>query len=284
MLQMLLASQHADTDLDLWIFHDSLSPKKADALRRLVEQRQGRAIRFVSVDPRRHFSGRPPFGLMSYARLLIPTYIPSGRVVYLDTDVLVSDDIRHLMTYPMKTAVAAVADRTAGRSNCQRFLIGRGVESDTPYFNAGVLVIDCGKWNSLDVTGALLGLGAKERWRLPSGDQTLLNLYFRGAFDPLPNRYNVFAWAAAPIWTAGKDHAVMTHFLGRPKPWELGGRVNLRHVMYRQLLVRLDLQHAPWELTDVFHVASRVARYLPSYWKCLRNRVRRTSSAKLSPA
>jgi lipopolysaccharide biosynthesis glycosyltransferase len=257
------------------VFHDGLSLRKIEAVRGLSASRPHTDVRFVAIDPRRFFRGHPAFGLMSYARLLVPTFFTAGRVVYIDTDVWIHRDILHLMDRPMKTAIAAVRDRIVGRSNCGPFLTTLGVPADTAYFNAGVLVMDCELWSVRRIADTLLELGARHRWELPSGDQTLLNFYFRGTFDELPPCYNTFAWSTAVAARSGTntEDVFMTHFLGRPKPWEIGGEVNCCHAMFRELAAGIALRRAPVEPRDVVHVASRVARYLPSYFKCVRRRV-----------
>jgi len=273
MLHSLLASRAESTCIRLLIVHDGLSARKLDSIKRLSDQAGNTLTTFQSIEPSDYFRGRPPFGLMTYARIMIPSCVPWNRVLYIDTDVIVRADVSHLMGRAMRHTLAAVAQGTVGHSNCKTVLMTRGIEASTPYLNAGVMLIDCESWNAEGLTKALLEMGEAEEWRFPTADQTLLNLYVRGAFDQLPTSYNELAWAAAKPLSAKASAGIMTHFLGRPKPWEIGGRVNRQYDAYCRLVAEMNIGPVPFELADVGAVMHRIVRYIPSYYRCAKSRL-----------
>ena len=156
-----------------------------------------------------------------------------SRLLYLDTDVVVKNSLESCATLPMTEHIAAAQEKTFGRSNCKTFFARMGVSLDSPYFNAGVLLIDCNRWTASQTRLQLLEAAAKTGWNLPSGDQTLLNYHFQGRFDRLSPDWNCLAYAAAEP-PSGSDRARIVHFIGRPKPWECGGWLNRQYPLYQE--------------------------------------------------
>ncbi len=157
--------------------------------------------------------------------------------------------------------------------NCKTFFARMGVSLDSPYFNAGVLLIDCNRWTASQTRLQLLEAAAKTGWNLPSGDQTLLNYHFQGRFDRLSPDWTCLAYAAAEP-PSGSDRARIAHFIGRPKPWECGGWLNRQYPLYKKLADRHQLRASVPEFECWPDSAYRMARYVPSYIQCAARRVR----------
>lgn len=69
-------------------------------------------------------------------------------MLYLDSDILVLDDIVHLYDQPLNgKTIGAVID--PGQTKALKRL---GIESDAYYFNSGVMVIDIDRWNEKMIT------------------------------------------------------------------------------------------------------------------------------------
>ena len=129
-----------------------------DARMKIVEliPRGSAAIRWITVDlePFQEFSPGQFISKMIFARLLIPRLFPEtvGRILYLDADLLVLDDLEPLWEVDLEgAAVGAVADALdvplnhggPGREEMPR------VRS---YFNSGVLLIDLPRWREKKIS------------------------------------------------------------------------------------------------------------------------------------
>ncbi len=192
------------------------------------------------------------FGPAAMQRLSMEHWLPAGtrRVVYLDCDVLVLEDISTLMEIDMlQSPIAAVMNLQNGPG--QRLGIPY-----TRYFNSGVLLIDIERWKARDVihnAEKQLTAEPSSTWRYP--DQDALNLIFPD-WHPLPLRWNMQPYAYAAVekqavhyaeWRQEMLEAIsrpaVVHFIGATKPWHSASHHPLTP------LFREYLRLTPWPLT-----------------------------------
>ncbi len=166
-------------------------------------------------------------------RLLIPELLPDhDRVVYLDADLLVRDDLSEIWDADLGGAPAgAVVDAgspwACGNGTPWRRL---GLEPDDAYFNAGVILIDLDAWRREGIHRQAVDVLRAEP--LPFADQDALNVTLRRRWAPLPRRWNVqtadfdengLAWVLDRAGVeAAIDNPGVVHFTERPKPWQVG--------------------------------------------------------------
>ncbi len=173
---------------------------------------------------------RAAYRRLSMAELLPPAV---ARVIYLDGDLLVRDDIQKLWAVDLGgLALGAVPDfgiMASARARREKAAV-LGLAPEEPYFNSGVLLADLVRWRAGDLGARARALAAEHR--SPHHDQDALNALFRGRWQALPLRWNVIP----PVWqlfvkvlrqgelrraalTARRDVAVL-HYAGGAKPWE----------------------------------------------------------------
>jgi lipopolysaccharide biosynthesis glycosyltransferase len=182
-----------------------------------------------------------------YARLMIDRLVGEQveRILYLDCDMLVRDDVGYLFDLDLEgNAIAAVRDTIGDIITGGRDLRGNRDLFNTAdyYFNAGMVVIDLKQWREADIIGrmeAFLASGVMQRIYY---DQDLLNLIFKGRWLKLPWRWNtIHARQSHECF----DPAIL-HFTGKSKPWSvLVGLLQsvafarlYRHVMTNELYYR----------------------------------------------
>ncbi len=155
-----------------------------------------------------------------YARLVIDRLVGPDvtRILYLDCDLMVRDDISTLFDWDLNGhPIAAVRD-TSG----PWIMAGRDVRgnrdifnvADT-YFNAGIVLIDLAGWREADIIGKLEKAYADGVMQRIYYDQDLLNLIFRGNWQRLPWRWNTID--PRPLHES-LDPAIL-HYTGDNKPW-----------------------------------------------------------------
>ena len=174
---------------------------------------------------RRGFSTRS-YGHISpvtYVRLLLPELLPGNldKVLYLDADLIVCDDIAPLWD----TDIASVGLAAAGETDLtgKPLLADRlvddygalGMSKDSRVFNVGVLLINLRYWREQRIAercfGCLRTLGTDLHWY----DQDALNIIINGEYRELPAR-----WNARPDPEPGaSSHPSIIHFLTAQKPW-----------------------------------------------------------------
>ena len=168
----------------------------------------------------REFSTLPYVSRVTYARLLIPWVLPVtvSRVLYLDCDLLVLDDLEPVWETDLEGAVlGAVVDGMADCKLCDpRF---EGVPQVRDYFNAGVMLIDVQRWREERISERALEYLTRNP-RSPYSDQDALNVACDNQWKRLDshwnfqNHYNRRVSAIRP-----KDRPGIVHFVTNSKPW-----------------------------------------------------------------
>lgn len=168
------------------------------------------------------YSTLPHISKMTYARLLLPQFIPEHckRVLYLDSDILVVEDLDRLWSADLEGAVVgAVTDSFYDFAKAARPGAVRG-PSVKRYFNAGVLLVDVAKWRDERVSERALEY--LDRFpTTPYSDQDALNFVCDGHWRDLSWNWNFQCdpSQAKPCTALGVKFSIV-HFVANRKPWE----------------------------------------------------------------
>jgi lipopolysaccharide biosynthesis glycosyltransferase len=172
----------------------------------------------------------------TFARLFMADYLPNAeRAVYLDSDTIALTDLHELVDLlEPGMLVAGVADgqgdgMVRNIDRLQPLLpAGPGV-ADSPYINAGVLVMDLAAWRAEGITERFAELVATTPLRF--ADQDAINAVCAGRIQTLPGRWNTQTHLLASndrgALGTGADAAGIVHYTSRPKPWHLHGDVGV---------------------------------------------------------
>ena len=158
--------------------------------------------------------------LFTYARFLFPDIFPSlGKVLYIDVDALVLGDLAELYSIPLdeNLLAAALGRGTETFDHTWEALIFKdlGLPGDTPYFNAGILVLDLAQWRKEGFANQCLEYASKHPGRCMFWDQTILNTLLVGKFTCLDEKWN--QQFNGPNKSYVRDGIL--HYCGPDKPW-----------------------------------------------------------------
>lgn len=157
------------------------------------------------------------FPLNIYIRLFIPHFIPTHieRVIYLDVDMIVLEDISTLWNTNMgDKVIAGVVDRSGIVSNEWlgiKNYKNLGIPPEAKYYNSGLLLINPLKWRQLDITDKIITCIHKNITFADFPDQYGLNVVFADQWQELDPRWNSQAMVAI-------EKPFIIHFTGR-KPF-----------------------------------------------------------------
>lgn len=149
-----------------------------------------------------------------YFRLLLPNILDLKRVLYLDVDVIVVDDILEL--FSLNIGKFGMAARPY--DNNLKWVVDRnhsiGLPSHHRYFNSGVLLLDLEILRANNNFSKARELIFKE---VKMHDQEALNIVFKDNYIPLNPKYN---------WTLHQQNVefspAIIHFTGKYKPTTFG--------------------------------------------------------------
>lgn len=143
------------------------------------------------------------FPLATAYNVLAPLYLlpNENRAIYMDADMVVTEDLSSLWTTQLNTPVGAVLDAHIvwmASPSMWRPWKEEGLHPFTPYLNTGLMLMDLAKWRDEKLTERTLEF--LEKYDLPCVDQDAVNLALRGEFDKLHPRYNSMPFHHLKMW------------------------------------------------------------------------------------
>jgi lipopolysaccharide biosynthesis glycosyltransferase len=222
--------------------------------------------------------GRMP--AITYARILLAGHFEDDveRVAILDADTVLCRPVTEMFSLPMHGKVVLAAQDPAipyvdgfdGLVSWREL----GLPPRTPYFNAGVMLVDLARWREAGIPARALSFIAEKGAELHYFDQDALNVAIGpghwGMLDPrwqVQPRMVVDSRIPMPHLSAEQRAQLMAdpwlyHFSGRVKPWE----VDDGSAACRRFFEYLDLTSwAGWRPEP-----SRVGRLIEFYDRRLR--------------
>ena len=191
----------------------------------------------------------PHINHMTFARYFIPDFATEDKVLYLDSDLIVTGDLTDLFELDLGENYLAAA----------RSCFGAGVG-----FNAGVLLINNKKWKLDNIRQQLVELTEKEHENVGEGDQSILNILFQNSCYQLEDTYNFQIGFDAGA--AEKNHAFIfeipltplpkiLHYISPDKPWKQFSVGRLRDEWWKYSFMEWTYIVSSWKEKGVFYSA-----------------------------
>ena len=191
----------------------------------------------------------PHINHMTFARYFIPDFVAEDKVLYLDSDLVVTGDLTPLFELDLGENYLAAA----------RSCFGAGVG-----FNAGVLLINNKKWKLDNIRQQLVELTEKEHENVGEGDQSILNILFQNSCYQLEDTYNFQIGFDAGA--AEKNHAFIfeipltpipkiLHYISPDKPWKQFSVGRLREEWWKYSFMEWSYIVSSWKEKGVFYSA-----------------------------
>jgi len=223
-LRSIVETKRSNSSLVFHVLYDGISE---DTRRKVLDSlpKGSASIRWVEVDlePFKGFSTIARISKMTYARFLIPYIFPDtvSRVLYLDADILVLDDLTPLWETNLEDAIlGAVLDGLDSQiKNGQPGL--ENAAKVQSYFNAGVLLINLDQWRKEGIsTKAIEYLTLHPDSRF--SDQDALNVVCDGRWKKLDPRWNFvdFYEKVNISDLTAEQRPGIVHFAAWEKPWD----------------------------------------------------------------
>jgi lipopolysaccharide biosynthesis glycosyltransferase len=255
MLEPLCVSAHSAAasvpgrDLSIWVFHPDLTPAAIEQLRRVLAPFPGAALHVQAIDLEVFADIKGLHGaVMPFVKLLLPQRMQhqAARIVVLDADTVVVGGLEALYDHNLNgRALGAVSYGPLKNTLEAEFFAAQGLDLQTASFNSGVMLVDVNRWNDNRTTEHLIETITAVDPRTVESDQPFLNLAFYDDFESLRIRYNKRAGPDTRIPPADAADGVL-HFVGLPKPWDLGGRLfNVNYRVYEEYRRRAGVPHTP---------------------------------------
>ncbi len=163
-----------------------------------------------------------------YYRLLLPELVEEQRLLYFDSDMQIKVDVSPLFEMDMGSkAMGFVVSGVVSTSLESKFFLSLGKAPDGPAFNSGAMLFNLPEWRRQDCSARVLAFCREHSAQLAAADQTALNALFANDCFRLDPCYNVVVHGTTAPETIPASGVL--HFVGSPKPWDIGGSLLLPH-------------------------------------------------------
>lgn len=226
-------------------------PEAKARLARTIARHPGATLEFHHVDEERiagAFADRH-VTRAAYLRFLAPEVLPPEieRIVYIDCDVVVMDDIRKLAGIDLQGhAVGATpdADWTKGAPDQRKLALGLGPGHS--YVLSGMLVMDLTLWRRQGLTRRIFDCVDRLGGQLVYHDQDAFNVALGNEIHLIDKRWNLqalaFGWwfrrnlpAEHRATAAARRSPGVIHYSTADKPWLFRSRARKRALYFRYL-------------------------------------------------
>lgn len=172
------------------------------------------------------YAGFPHINFMSFARYFIPQFVVEEKVLYLDSDIIVTSNLDNLFLLNLSDYYLAAVRATYG------YGIG---------FNTGMLVINNRRWREEKITEKLVELTEQEKDNILEGDQTILNMLLNHSTMRLDDTYNFQIGFDYGAFTYRHRHLfnikleplpAILHYISSDKPWNTFSSGRLRDIWW----------------------------------------------------
>lgn len=224
-----ILSHRKKNRIRIHILTDFISTQNIERLDRLFCNLQDAFYHIIPVD-KRLFAGliTRSWSIVAWFRIFLPHYLPLDikRVLYLDADTLVMDDLSELCLLQMEdAAIAGVLDPLTFKPETY---IRCGYSPGQQYVCSGVLLMNLDYWRQHDITSLVLEYTKEHANSLRFPDQDAINAVCHDCKIILPLRFGVQASFFTSDYFYNKvylheillclEHPAIIHFAGNA-PW-----------------------------------------------------------------
>ena len=205
LVSILSLLEHASRSVAVHVMGHGLSGAALDLLARVETAHPGTTFAHIPLDgdmfdADRWDKERDHWSPLVLARLRIPQFFESGRVLHLDSDTLVLGDVADLFDISMEgNLIAATRDAVCmeiamwnrGDYRIAELVAAMGGHPTTDYINSGVILLDCDGIRRCGLDAEMVRMMPEaKKFRFP--DQDVLNMIFRGRVKFIGHKWNAY--------------------------------------------------------------------------------------------
>jgi lipopolysaccharide biosynthesis glycosyltransferase len=212
MLFSLIKNKKSDHPLVIYVLERELSLENKELIRRIILQ-NNIEIKFVNMNESQfkdvRISGH--ISMETYFRIRIPELLSRDikKVLYLDCDMIIHDDITRLWETNIDDYFLAAVEDPLGYYRFEDLSI-----TNNRYFNAGVLLINLKKWRENSISQRVSDYIHDNLSKIYWWDQDALNAILFDKWLMLEMKWNYQPFSRIQL-----DNPSIIHFTSPIKPW-----------------------------------------------------------------
>ena len=255
----IVKSAEPETEYNFFIGFSDLS----DTAKQILTRAAGtHTIEFVKIDKTEFDNYNCTVQWITQAaayRLIVPLLIRKDieRLIYIDCDTLVYEDLTDMYNYDMKGKTLGVVLDVCWSQHTWK-------ANTAKYFNSGVLLFDCKRWRDNEYFVKVREALNHKNNSLP--DQDALNRVMHKDSIYLPLRYNLQLRADDKHYYTNidrleyndsKEHPVIAHFIGRVKPWHVDYHTHKFRQDLLKLVRELELDKSKFNIQRDYQITAQ---------------------------
>jgi len=216
LLKSIDVNHKTDEHIDFYIIDDGISKSFRKKLESIVDKSRITIKWFLSKEiVPSHITipvDNSAFPLTAYMRVFSPYVVDqdADKLIYLDVDTIVQDDISKLWNTSLGDYIVAAAQDVGETVDCKWGGIANyeelGLSAKTKYFNSGVLVINPKRWRDEGISEKVIDALRIHKKYVQLADQYGLNVVLANQWLQLDPKWNWFAFKE-------NENPYLVHFL-----------------------------------------------------------------------
>ena len=254
-----LLQNNKDLTFNIYIINGGITQEAWMKLRKISSLHKAELIDILIDDSIfKSFVTNHHFTKAMYYRLLIPNFINSNKVLYLDADIIINGNIKELYDITLDDYyLAAVESPEFKRAN------ELNMKKSSKYFNSGIMLINNKKWKTSKLSKNVINYVNEYRKIIKFPDQDALNGVIDGDWKQLPLKYNQQAiifdnefednydcFSEQELLEA-KQNPTIIHYTGSSKPWHFRNHHPYKYLYWNYLRRTPFKWYIPEDLTIV---------------------------------
>lgn len=236
----ILANAKPENKPVFYILDGGISQENMDKILSLKQLKECE-IHFVKVDDSqfemyKNIQTHKYVTLQTYYRLKLAQILPEvDRIIYLDCDIIVNDDLEELFTTKLHNNIIA------GALDIRVF--GKKTWKETKYINAGMILFDLEKFRQENIEDIFYEYTKNHFDKIKTGDQDIINFALEGRIKIVDDVWNVQS-SNFTNRSSYTHNPKIIHFVAKHKPWHFGSFSYHRNYYFKYL------QLTPWALKE----------------------------------
>lgn len=186
-----ICDTHGNTEVVIHILSDYISDHRKAALQEIAAPYSNVKLYFYTVDDTVLRGLKDTWSIYTWYRVLLPGLLPDDvhRVLYLDTDTLVTGELSELFTMDMTSrAIACAIDIMSFDDEA---FVRCGFPREKVYVCAGVMLMNLDFWRENDLAWKIVRYGRENDSRIRFPDQDTINILCQDTKIVLPMKFGI---------------------------------------------------------------------------------------------
>lgn len=223
-----LVESNIDNIVNIYIVTSLVSNESKSLLRKSIREASLFKMFFIDLnnDEIMELKAGGHISSATYIRFELPELLTSlQKVLYLDSDIIIEDDLIELWNTDLDQYYVAAVDNP-----CFNRYDSLEMSASYGYFNAGVLLINLSKWRTDDIKRKAITFLNENKKSCKMYDQDALNGVLKGNWKKLPIRWNlqtIFLRKRSSLETYRMEIKLafeapgIIHYSSSSKPWAM---------------------------------------------------------------